>query len=130
VLDDRIVVTLGKTGKRLAIKRTLPLDLTMADLPKNSPLLFASSSGKTYSSSGFASIWQRAMRKYVQSTSHANRFTEHDLRGKVATEIGDAATAQRLLGHKSITMTEKYIKARQTDVVMPHTRKPNREDSK
>lgn len=51
------------------------------------------------------------------------RFTEHNLRGMVATDIEDAAAAQKLLGHKSITMTEAYIKARKTDVVAPLSRK-------
>lgn len=48
-----------------------------------------------------------------------DRFTEHDLRGMVATDMDDAASAQKLLGHKSITMTETYIRARKTDLVEP-----------
>lgn len=126
VLPDRVVATLGKTGKRLAILRTSQLDLTLDALPKNSQALFASSSGEAFTSSGFASSWQRAMAKYVASTSSACRFTEHDLRGKVATEIGDPHRAQKLLGHKNIAMTERYIKARQTDVVMPHTKEKSK----
>jgi len=51
------------------------------------------------------------------------RFHEHDLRGKVATDMEDAALAQKLLGHKSIKMTEAYIKQRQIDVVQPAKRK-------
>ncbi len=39
------------------------------------------------------------------------------------TEISDAATAQKLLGHQSIKMTEDYIKQRKADEVMPHGRK-------
>ena len=50
------------------------------------------------------------------------RFHERDIRGKVATDIGDAATAQKLLGHQNISMTEDYIKQRKTDEVMPARR--------
>lgn len=48
------------------------------------------------------------------------RFHEHDLRGKVATDMNDPIAAQKLLGHKDMSMTEDYIKARQTEVVQPH----------
>lgn len=50
------------------------------------------------------------------------RFHEHDLRGKVATDMDDPVAAQKLLGHKDMSMTEDYIKARETEVVKPHTR--------
>ena len=51
------------------------------------------------------------------------RFTEHDIRGKVATDIDDPYQAQKLLAHSSIKMTEHYIKQRKTTVVQPHSRK-------
>ena len=35
----------------------------------------------------------------------------------------DAAAAQKLLAHKSVKMTESYIKQRQTDEVAPLTRR-------
>ena len=57
-------------------------------------------------------------------SSGGKRFHEHDLRGKTATDMDDAPAAQKLLGHKSIKMTEAYIKQRKTDVVEPHKRKP------
>lgn len=38
------------------------------------------------------------------------------------TEISDAATAQKLLRHQNISMTEDYIKQRKTDEVMPARR--------
>ncbi len=50
-------------------------------------------------------------------------ITEHDLRGKVATDMDDPVAAQKLLGHKDMSMTEDFIKARQTEVVKPHTRR-------
>lgn len=37
-------------------------------------------------------------------------------------KTGVVITAQKLLGHKDMSMTEDYIKARETEVVKPHTR--------
>ena len=63
------------------------------------------------------------------------RFHEHDIRGKTATDIGDPHEAQRLLGHDKISTTEGYIKQRGTELVQPvrrndgterdHQRQPN-----
>ena len=50
------------------------------------------------------------------------RFHEHDLRGKVATDMNDPVATQKPLGHKDMSMTEDYIKVRETEVVKPHTR--------
>ncbi len=58
-----------------------------------------------------------------QGEDRGARFHEHDLRGKVATDMDDPVAAQKLLGHKDMSMTEDYIKARQTEVVKPHTRR-------
>lgn len=74
-----------------------------------------------YTASGFQSIWKRVMTKFM--AAGGVRFHEHDLRGKVATDMDDPVAAQKLLGHKDMSMTEDYIKARQTEVVKPHTRK-------
>jgi integrase len=46
-----------------------------------------------------------------------------DIRGKTATDMEDPHAAQKLLGHSSITMTEKYIKQRAGDRVRPHSRR-------
>ena len=61
------------------------------------------------------------MTKYV-SAGH-ERFHEHGIRGKVATDLDDPVAAQQLLGHGSIKMTEAYIKSRATDVVQPLRKK-------
>lgn len=61
------------------------------------------------------------MVKYV--STGGIRFHEHDLRGKVATDMTDPIKAKELLGHSKIAMTEDYIKQRQTDVVQPATRR-------
>ncbi len=40
--------------------------------------------------------------------------------------MDDPVAAQKLLGYKDMSMTEDYIKARQTEVVKPHTRRRNK----
>jgi integrase len=47
-----------------------------------------------------------------------------DIRGKTATDLGDLAQAQALLGHASRTMTEHYVKRRAGERVSPLKRKP------
>lgn len=62
------------------------------------------------------------MAKHVSAGNE--RFHEHDIRGKVATDLDDPVAAQQLLGHSSIKMTESYIKQRATDVVQPLRKSP------
>ena len=62
----------------------------------------------------------RVVTKYVEKGGV--RFTEHDIRGKVATDMDDPYRTQKLLGHSSIQMTEGYIKQHKRDVVQPHSR--------
>lgn len=51
------------------------------------------------------------------------RFQFRDLRGKAGTDktdaVGDIRQAQKQLGHRSVTMTETYVRARRGDVVKP-----------
>ena len=68
----------------------------------------------------FQSVWGRVMRKFVKAGG--TRFTEHDIRGKVATDIDAPYQAQKLLAHSSIKMTERYIKQRKKTVIQPHSR--------
>jgi integrase len=50
-------------------------------------------------------------------------FQLRDLRGKAGTDLEDLALAQKLLGHRSRSMTERYIKPRAGDQVSPVVRK-------
>jgi integrase len=119
--ETSLLVSTRKTGKRLNILRTSELDEVLRRLKTSSGNFFQTISGTEYTSAGFDSTWKRTMVKYV--SSGGLRFHEHDLRGKVATDMGDAQAAKALLGHKKIAMTEAYIKARSTDVVQPARRK-------
>jgi integrase len=108
------------TRKKLAIQLTPELSLLLSSLSKRGSFLFMTREEKPYTTSAFGSIWRRLMTKF-QSSGH-ERFREHDIRGKVATDMQDPVAAQQLLGHSSIKMTEAYIKQRSTDVVQPHRR--------
>ncbi len=66
--------------------------------------LFSTRSGQPYiqedgKTSGFDSIWQRFMAKVVASGTP--RFTEHDLRAKVASDT-TLKRAQELTGHANV----------------------------
>lgn len=50
-----------------------------------------------------------AWRQAHPSNMAKPNFTEHDIRGKVATDMDDIFKSNKLLGHSSIQMTEDYI---------------------
>lgn len=121
-MDDRsIFVHTQKTGVKLAIARTTEVNSVLGRILTKSGHLFQTTSGKAYSSEGFDSAWQRAKAKYLSNGGQP--FNEHDLRGKVATDMNNLESAKNLLGHSSITMTEDYVKAKSVNHVQPATRK-------
>ena len=115
-----ISVATKKTRKRMAIRVTPEVQSILDQLDKSWPTLFVTRSGRMYTSAGFNSTWKRTMVKFISTGNQ--RFHEHDLRGKTATDMDNSQQAKELLGHKSIKTTEGYIKARRTDVVQPHSR--------
>jgi integrase len=121
VTENDILVMTRKTSKPLRIVLTEEVKTLLDRLPKNSKNLFATRSGSTYTLKGFNSTWQRTMAKYESNGNE--RFHEHDLRGKVATDIADPIAAKALLGHSRMSMTEAYIKQRTVDTVQPHSRR-------
>ena len=72
---------------------------------------------KNYLTSGFDSIWQRMIRKALKETELTERFTEHDLRAKVASDT-DLSHAQGLMDHASANTTERIYR-RKAKVVEP-----------
>jgi len=115
------IKTQTSTRKKMLISMTPELSSLLQSLTKSGPYCFTTRLNHPYTASGFQSIWKRVMTKFV--AAGGARFHEHDLRGKVATDMDDPVAAQKLLGHKDMSMTEDYIKARQTEVVKPHTRR-------
>lgn len=126
--DEGISVTQGKTGKRLVFTWTPDLRAAV-DAVKALPrpirglYLFCTRTGQSYTTSGFDSIWQRKMRAALAGNVLAERFHEHDIRAKTATD--DPLQAQRRLGHKTRAMTDAYIKVRQIERVEPLKKKQN-----
>lgn len=118
--DNLLRVKTLKTGKTLAIQITPEVKRILDRFTHKSPHLFVTKWGTAFSSNGFASAWRRAMDAYVSTGNQ--RFHEHDIRGKVATDMLDPRKAQLLLGHKTLTQTEEYMKQRATDVIQPHSR--------
>lgn len=90
--------------------------------------LFAARTGAPYSGDGFRAMWQRAMRAYV--AGGGERFTEHDLRAKVASDADDPRRARDLLGHQTSAITERVYQRRSRLVsVLSHGRKADGQES-
>lgn len=64
------------------------------------------------------------MRKALDRGVIDERFTEHDIRAKAATDADAAGMdARRLLAHQSQATTDRYIKTRQVERITVLTRK-------
>lgn len=88
-------------GLRAAVETVLELPH-----PRTGPL-FRNRAGDRYTDSGFRSIWQFAMAGYS-----GERFTEHDIRAKVASDADDVSTAQARLQHRSEAVTRRVYRRR------------------
>ncbi len=121
--EERLAVTQNKTESRLLFEWTPELGAAVEaarSLPRlvSGLSLFCTRRGQPYTPDGFRSIWQRAMAKVVKAG--LERFTEHDLRAKVITDARDLGQdAQRLAGHKTSAMTDRYVKVRKVERVKP-----------
>lgn len=119
--------TANSTGKRIIISWSDELRLAVDDVRKLqkkvfSIWLFHTRQGQPYVNedgyaAGFSSIWQRFMERVLTKTKVTERFTEHDLRAKVASDT-DGEHARRLLGHATSEITEKVYR-RKPDVIHP-----------
>ena len=88
-------------------------------IPQMSPFLFHTRKGDTYYKpeklnpcSGFDSIWQRNMKKALAKTQLLEKFTDHDLRAKVASDLDTDEEASALLAHSSLQITRKHYRLR------------------
>ena len=121
--DDGIHVTPRKTanssGKSMIIEWSNSLRFAIDEITKvrkkiNSIWLFHTNKGQPYikedgTANGFDSIWRRFINKALKETKLTERFTEHDLRAKVASDL-EAYHAQKLLGHNSSEITERVYR--------------------
>jgi integrase len=116
---DGLTVRTGKTGKTLRFAATPDLAAVISecrDLPGKiaSTLLIHTRKGTPYSSSGFQSLWQVAMRQAIADGVVSERFTFHDIRAKTASE----STDDRMLGHENPATLHRHYK-RAPVVVQP-----------
>jgi integrase len=97
-------------------KAVRPIDL--------SPWLFCTRTGEGYfnedsgQATGWDSMWQRFMRRLLEETDIDERFTEHDLRGKVGSDLASIERAADLLGHVSKEITKRHYR-RKPEVIKP-----------
>jgi integrase len=76
--------------------------------------ILSSSTGTRYTSDGFRTLWQRAMKKYIDKGGV--RFTEHDLRAKVASDSDTLETASKRLGHQQQSTTKRVYHRKPVEV--------------
>ena len=63
-------------------------------------------------------MWQRFMKRLLKDTKITERFTEHDLRGKVGSVLASIERATDLLGHASREITKRHYR-RKSEVIKP-----------
>lgn len=91
---------------------------------KASRYLFCTRKGDGYihpvkeTASGWDSMWQRFMERVMVETDIKERFTEHDLRAKCASDASSLEHARALLAHVS-SSTTKRIYRRKPELVKP-----------
>ena len=68
--------------------------------------LLCTRKGKRYASSGFQAMWRRLMKRAVETSLIAERFTFHDIRAKAASDCDD----DRLPGHEDSRTLNRHYK--------------------
>jgi len=125
--DDGIHIQRHKTanssGKRTIYEWTPELKnavaMAKAARPVDlSPFLFCNRKGEGYideatgESHGWESMWQRFVDRVLAETEVRERFTEHDLRAKAASDADSLEHARALLSHADSRLTERVYRRR------------------
>jgi len=93
-----------------------------------SPHLFCTSLGRPYiqedgTTEAFNSAWQRDMTKVLEETALTEKFTEHDICAKAASDIETLEQAAALRGHLNTSTTEKIYRRKPKKVIPLDTRR-------
>ncbi len=88
--------------------------LELGGIVRSAIYILSSRYGSKYTSDGFRSIWHRCMRNYM--AAGGERFTENDLRAKVASDSLDLGTASARLGHQSESTTQRVYRRKPVEV--------------
>jgi len=112
--------TAKTTGRRLVIEWSAELrsavEMALAARPVDiAPFLFCNRRGECYvkddgSANGWDSMWGRFMDRVLAETKVAERFTEHDLRAKCASDAESLEHARALLSHADARTTERVYR--------------------
>jgi integrase len=125
IQDGELTVITEKTGKKLvfAIVDDLEVVITRAKVLKRpilSHYLFCDRTGKKISKGNFNMQWIRLKKKLGL---HETNLHFHDIRVKSATDADEEGiNAQQLLGHSKRATTDRYVKQRKINRVMPLSR--------
>ena len=122
-------ITTHKTGKPIIYEMTPELQRAInsakAARPVHiAPFLFCNKRGQGYVNEktgnvyGWNSMWQRFMQRVLDETKVTERFTEHDLRAKCASDAKTLEHARSLLAHADSRITERVYR-RKPERVMP-----------
>lgn len=120
--------TTHSTGKRTIYIWTPQLraavDTAKEARPALSPFLFCKRSGEGYYNEetgrpdGWKGMWQRFMTRLLAETNVTERFTEHDLRAKAASDAETLDQARALLSHADVHTTDRIYR-RKAELVTP-----------
>lgn len=121
--------TSNTTGKRTIYQWTPELRDVVSQVKKSrpakfSPFMFCNRYGSGYideqtgAASGWKSMWQRFMDRLLAETNIKERFTEHDLRAKVASDASSVEHARALLAHSDSRTTDRIYR-RKAEIVVP-----------
>ena len=118
IRDGALWIVQNKTGARLGIEVTGELAIIITkinDRPRRtiSAYLIQDENGQRLTLCALRSRFDKAR------TLAKVDFQFRDIRAKAATDTGDLAHSQTLLGHKNRDMTEHYVKARMGERVKP-----------
>ncbi|MDN3519785.1 tyrosine-type recombinase/integrase [Aquisalimonas lutea] len=115
--DDGLHVVTSKTNKPMIFERTKALEhcfeTALAARPVDiGPYVFCNRRGDCYlradgRAEGWNSMWRRFMDRVLTETQVSERFTDHDLRGKAASDAESLERAQQLLGHADPVTTQR-----------------------
>jgi integrase len=113
--------TAHTTGKRIIIEWSPELEAAVKMAKEARPIdlgryLFCNRRGECYfdeekdTASGWNSMWQRFMDRVLTETKVKERFTEHDIRAKSASDAETLEHAQRLLAHADSKITDRVYR--------------------
>lgn len=118
IRDGALWIVQNKTGARLGIEITGELAAIITKINERprraiSAYLIQDENGQPLTSGALRSRFDKAR------TLAKVDFQFRDIRAKAATDTGDLAHSQTLLGHKNRDMTEHYVKSRMGERVKP-----------